>query len=597
MAIGHTPGGTGYVVPNDPNHPDVTPPDTVSIAYTVDARFREQGAKVDAAMRAAEAVMGMAGIGASSPIDSQTAALVRSTTTLTHDAVRSVVREVGVQARPLGLHAEDLGVKGNGIADDTDAFHAAASAAAKAGVPLVIPAGFSIGISSYKRLPEGLTMHTNGSSFQQLTRMGRAPVVGLGPRSTVVGGLRVQTLGGDACQGVHVADAPDVTVYGGIEVRSSTPGAGKANIRDNGVRVINSPRFTADRVYVENYDWAVWVDESPGFQIGWAEVSTYSLAVRIKGGCSQGRIHGGRVYKAGPNSAYLPGYNGLLMENQSASDDLRISNFTVDDAGEHGYRVSGFTTQTNIWFDHCMARGSGGSGFKVLGGDDNENGFRNRGITFNACTAIDSGTINRNCCGFLIQRADDVRLISPVVKKAKQTYSAVEGIRMSGVSHVTVVAPKILDTHKFAIHIDEACGNVQDVTFTDLHVSTPSGHGIYLQNPGVEFRDMRFKGGLVEVYDGDGAGFYAGRYTAPEDSGTWRGMNELEITFSDSTGATRQISTSSSETALGSFMADITMWRSADSAPSWPPFSGGSMILDRRLGTRQVLKGGVWAGL
>ena len=168
---------------------------------------------------------------------------------------------------------------------------------------------------------------------------------------------------------------------------------------------------------------------------------------------------------------------------------------------------------------------------------------------------------------------------------------------MSGVSHVTVVAPKILDTHKFAIHIDEACGNVQDVTFTDLHVSTPSGHGIYLQNPGVEFRDMRFKGGLVEVYDGDGAGFYAGRYTSPADSGTWRGMNELEVTFSDSTGASRQISTSSSETALGSFMADITMWRAADAAPSWPPFSGGSMILDRRLRSRQVMKGGAWVGL
>ena len=108
---------------------------------------------------------------------------------------------------------------------------------------------------------------------------------------------------------------------------------------------------------------------------------------------------------------------------------------------------------------------------------------------------------------------------------------------------------------------------------------------------------MRFKGGLVEVYAGDGAGFYAGRYTSPEDSGTWRGMNELEVTFSDSTGASRQISTSSSETALGSFMADITMWREAGAASSWPPFSGGSMILDRRLGTRQVMKGGVWVGL
>ena len=596
MAIGHTPGGTGYVVPNDPNHPDVTPPDTVSIAYTVDARFREQGAKVDAAMRAAEAVMGMAGIGASSPIDSQTAALVRTKSTLTHDAVRSVVQEVGVQARPLGLHAEDLGVKGNGIADDTTAFHAAAAEAVKQGVPLVLRAGMTITISAYKKLPDHLILHTNGAVFRQQTPMGRAPVIGLGASSTVVGGLRVQTLGGDACQGVLIADAPDCTVDS-IDVRSETPGAGKGNIRDNGLRIINSPRFTADRVYVENYDWAVWVDESPGFQIGWAEVSTYSLAVRIKGGCSQGRIHGGHVYKAGPNSAYLPGYNGLLMENQTASDDIRISNFTVEDAGEHGYRVSGFTTQTNIWFDHCMARGSGGSGFKVLGGDDNENGFRNRGITFNACTAIDSGTINRNCCGFLIQRADDVRLISPVVKKAKQTYSAVEGIRMSGVSHVTVVAPKIMDTHKYAIHIDEACGNVQDVTFTDTHISTPSGHGIYLQNPGVEFRDMRFKGGLVEVYDGDGAGFYAGRYTSPEDSGTWRGMNELEVTFSDSTGATRQISKSSSTAALGSFMADITMWREAGAAASWPPFSGGSMILDRRLGTRQVMKGGVWVGL
>lgn len=555
------------------------------------------------AVRAFDAVLAMSGIGPTSPVDAQTAALINQADTLTHDAVRSVVEEVGAQARPLGVHAEDLGVKGDGIADDTAAFYAAAAEAVKQGVPLVIPAGFSIGISSYKRLPEGLTLHANGATIRQLTQSTlRAPVIGFGPRSKVVGKLAVEAAGGDFCQGVLISDAPDVTVDR-IEVRSTVPGAGRSGgggnvaTRNNGLRVINSPGFTANRVYVENFDWAVWFEESRAFEVGWLEVSTYSLAVRIKGGCSQARIHGGHVYKAGPNSAYLPGYNGLLMENQSASDDIRISNFTVDDAGEHGYRVSGFTTQTNIWFDHCMARGSGGSGFKVLGGDDNENGFRNRGITFNACTAIDSGTINQNCCGFLIQRADDVRLISPVVKKAKQTYSAVEGIRMSGVSHVTVVAPKIMDTHKFAIHIDEACGNVQDVTFTDLHVSTPSGHGIYLQNPGVEFRDMRFKGGLVEVYAGDGAGFYAGRYTAPEDSGTWRGMNELEVTFSDSTGASRQISTSSSETALGSFMADITMWREAGAAASWPPFSGGSMILDRRLRSRQVMKGGVWVGL
>ena len=74
-------------------------------------------------------------------------------------------------------------------------------------------------------------------------------------------------------------------------------------------------------------------------------------------------------------------------------------------------------------------------------------------------------------------------------------------------------------------------------------------------------------------------------------------MNELEVTFSDSTGASRQISEWSSPNALGSFMANLTMWRGADAAPSWPPFSGGSMILDRRLGSRQVMKGGVWVSL
>ena len=595
MAIGHTPGGTGYVIPNDPDHPDVTPQDTVLIGYTNDARFREQGAKADAALQAAEAVMGMAGIGASSPVDSQTAALVRSTTTLTHDAVRSVVQEVGVQARPLGLHAEDLGVKGNGIADDTTAFHAAAAEAVKQGVPLVLRAGMTVTINAYKQLPAHLVLHTNGAVFRQQTPMGRNPVIGFGEHTTVVGGLHVRTLGGDNCQGVHLSGADNTTIdY--VDVRSETPGAGLANIRDNGLRILNSVDVQIGRVYVENYSWPVWAELCNGLRFGWVEAYGYAKAIHLDG-CSHVQIRGGHVYGKAPNSQYAPGYNGLLIEADEPTTSIHVKDFTVEDAGEHGVRLSGFKTQSNIWFDNCMARNSGGSGFKVLGGDDNENGFRNRGITFNACTAIDSGTINRNCCGFLIQRADDVRLISPVVKKAKQTYSAVEGIRMSGVSHVTVVAPKILDTHKFAIHIDEACGNVQDVTFTDLHVSTPSGHGIYLQNPGVEFRDMRFKGGLVEVYDGDGAGFYAGRYTAPEDSGTWRGMNELEVTFSDSTGASRQISPHSSETALGSFMADITMWREAGAAASWPPFSGGSMILDRRLSSRQVMKGGVWVGL
>ena len=594
MARSTTPAGIGYKDKHDLNDKVFTPADSEFVAVTVDSAVRGVHTELDRVKELAEAVLAMSGIGPTSPVDAQTAALINQAETLTRKAVNAVVETAKVSA--FGVRVDAYGVVGDGAKDDTDAFHAAASAAATFGVPLVIPAGMSIGISSYKRLPEGLTMHTNGSSFQQITPMGRAPVVGLGPRSTVVGGLRVQTLGGDACQGVHVADAPDVTVYGGIEVRSSTPGAGKANIRDNGVRVINSPRFTADRVYVENYDWAFWADQSPNLRIGWLEVSTYSLAIRFRD-CSQLRILGGRAHTAGPNSAYLPGYNGILMESDIAQEDVRIDNFTVENAGEHGYRVSGAVAQNNIWFNNCLARNVGGSGFKVLGGPEGTSTVYNRDITFNGCSAIDAGVFNQNTCGFLIQRGEGIRLINPVVRRAKQQFSATEGIRMSSCRHVTVSGARILDSQKYAVRLDEAFGQgMIDVTFSDLDIQVYTGNAIYLQNPGVMFKDIRIDG-HVENVSADGSGFYAGKGVAAEDSGTWSGMNVLRVVFSDSTGAPRQVSSYCSERALASFMADITMWRAADAAPSWPPFSGGSMILDRRLSSRQVMKGGVWAGL
>ena len=585
MAIGHTPGGTGHVVPNDPNHPVVTPQDTVSIAYTVDARFREQGAKADAALQAAEAVMGMAGIGASSPIDSQTAALVRSTTTLTHDAVRSVVQEVGVQARPLGLHAEDLGVKGNGVKDDTDAFHAAAAEAVKQGVPLVLRAGMTITINSYKQLPAHLVLHTNGAVFRQLTQSTlRAPVIGLGPRSTVSGGLIVETAGGDACQGVLISDAPGVTVDR-VEVRSTTPGAGKGNIRDNGLRIINSPRFTADRVYVENYSWPVWVELSNGVELGWVEASSYAKAVHVDG-CSNFRINGGHVYGTAPNSQYAPGYNGLLIEADVSTSNIHVQDFTIEDAGEHGVRVSGPMVQREIYFQNCVTKNSGGSGFKVLGSLLEDRRY-NTGITFDNCKAIDSGSVNQNCCGFLIQMAQHVTLINPEVRKLNKDYSAVEGIRVSGVKHLTISRATVMDTYKYAIRLDETCGDVSNVHI-DGRVHTTSGQGVHLQNAGVVFRNLNLDV-FVENTTVGGSAFYAGKGTAPQDSGAWAGINKLRLTISESTPAETAINRNSSDAALGAFFAEVTGRRGGD-----PAFRGGSTWMDTRLNTFQVRRANVW---
>ncbi|WP_419404309.1 hypothetical protein, partial [Micrococcus sp. F3Y] len=89
------------------------------------------------------------------------------------------------------------------------------------------------------------------------------------------------------------------------------------------------------------------------------------------------------------------------------------------------------------------------------------------------------------------------------------------------------------------------------------------------------------------VYAGEGAAFYAGRHTS-EDTGTWRGMNKLDITFSESTGAARQVSPYSSENALAAFTANIVGRDDTTSPGSWPPFRPGSTRYNLRLGTFQV---------
>lgn len=583
MARSTTPAGIGYKDKHDLNDKVFTPADSEFVAVTVDSAVRGVHTELGRFSDLVAALLKRDKLDPASVTDGQTAALINQADTLTRKAVDAVVETAKVSA--FGVRVDAYGVVGNGVKDDTDAFHAAASAAATFGVPLVIPAGMSIGISSYKRLPEGLTMHTNGSSFQQLTpSVLRAPVIGLGPRSTVSGGLIVETAGGDACQGVHIADAPDVTVDR-VEVRSTVTGAGSANIRNNGLRVINSPRFTADRVYVENYSWPVWVELSNDVEFGWLEASSYAKAVHVDG-CSNFRINGGHVYGTAPNSQYAPGYNGLLIEADESTSNIHVQDFMVEDAGEHGVRVSGPMVQREIYFQNCVTKNVGGSGFKVLGSLLADRRY-NTGITFDNCKAIDSGSINQNCCGFLIQMAQHVTLINPEVRRLNKDYSAVEGIRVSGVKHLTISRANVMDTYKYGIRVDETCGDVSNVHI-DGRVHTTSGQGVWLQNPGVVFRNLNLDVFVENTTDG-GSAFYAGRGTAPQDSGAWAGINKLRLTISESTPAETAINRNSSVDGLGAFFAEVTGRRGGD-----PAFRGGSTWMDTRLNTFQVRRANVW---
>ena len=163
MARSTTPAGIGYKDKNDRNDEVFTPADSEFVAVTVDSAVRGVHTELGRFSDLVAALLKRDKLDPASLADGQAAALINQADTLTRKAVNAVVETAKVSA--FGVRVDAYGVVGNGVKDDTDAFHTAASAAATLGVPLVIPAGMSVGISSYKRLPEGLTMYTNGSVF------------------------------------------------------------------------------------------------------------------------------------------------------------------------------------------------------------------------------------------------------------------------------------------------------------------------------------------------------------------------------------------------------------------------------------------------
>lgn len=154
----------------------------------------------------------------------------------------------------------------------------------------------------------------------------------------------------------------------------------------------------------------------------------------------------------------------------------------------------GVPAGTDIWFDHCMARGSGGSGFKrcwvaTITRTVSQPGHhvqRLRPSTQARSTYLQELPLPQFSVRMMLSSSTLGRLtVWPAWPDSGGGYPP-------GVAHVTVVAPKIMDTHKFAIHIDESVGTGRGYSrtctfypFRARHLFAESGRGV---------QDMRFQG-------------------------------------------------------------------------------------------------------
>lgn len=428
------------------------------------------------------------------------------------------------------VNVADHGVIGNGIADDTNGMLAALALARDTKTPLHIPTGLVIGLSAPITFHAGIVAFTNGSRFTTLAALGRTAIIQIQSNVIIHGGIDLTVTGGDDCGGITVSGASNVRIDV-VRAFSAVAGAGKNNTRDNGLKIVDSANISIDSVIIENFDHSFYAERVPDLRLGWVKFLTYKTGLHLDDVPRFRLFKGGEISGASPNTAFIAGHNGLLLGAELAgSENIRIHNLTVKDAGEHGFRVGGPLQQKNLWFTNCSAINVGGTGFKILGSTITDNVF-NENIVIDNFLAEDCGSTNENCNGMLIQMVKQCTINNPRVVKRNKTYAAINGIRLGGVHNVSINNPRVRDTSTYGITIDESHGACNDIEINNARVIITVGTGIYLKNPGVDFKDIRINGNVKSTSPSAGSIFYAGKgATAPADDGTWTGLHTLDLT-------------------------------------------------------------------
>ena len=468
MAIGSTPGGSGHVVPDDPDHPLVTPEDTVAIARMEEARFREVGTKLRDLLARMDAFAGAVGLAPGSPSDSAVAAFILDAASRTRSALDAVVgseiRSV-LDAGP--VHVSRFGAKGDGVTDDT----AALVAAADSGREVHFDGARTYNFVGPITISAGTRWMTHGALFYCTAPRSNYNIVL--QDETFVDALEASFAGGDDDRGVLVAGShveigrvrlvarkpSTVRNYRRRGLTIGQEGVGCQHVRLGDVRVEgfldsvgswNGTDVTVDRLTMRGHVQGLYLANPTRWTVRAGSADNVNLAVATGG----------------------PGENSILIETDGRVDagEVSVANFHSRESGEHGFRVGGQSPIVGITFDNCKSsrsgagNGTGGCGFKALGPTSilsNSRSAKHRNIRFINCTveSVAGSGGGRNFSAFNIGKCEGVSFVSPMVTRGtgNAEYTAAYGIAMIGCENVSISEPVIEYTMSAGIHVyDEA---------------------------------------------------------------------------------------------------------------------------------------------
>ena len=468
MAIGSTPGGSGHVVPDDPDHPLVTPEDTVAIARMEEARFREVGTKLRDLLARMDAFAGAVGLAPGSPSDSAVAAFILDAASRTRSALDAVVgseiRSV-LDAGP--VHVSRFGAKGDGVTDDT----AALVAAADSGREVHFDGARTYNFVGPITISAGTRWMTHGALFYCTAPRSNYNIVL--QDETFVDALEASFAGGDDDRGVLVAGSH--VEIGRVRLVARKPSTVR-NYRRRGLTIgqegVGCQHVRLGDVSVEGFLYAV--DSWNGTDV---TVDRLTMRGHVQGlflrNPNRWTVRAGSADKINMSMASGgPGENSILIETDGnvESGEVSVANFHSRESSEHGFRVGGQSPIVGITFDNCKSsrsgagNGTGGCGFKALGPTSilsNSRSAKHRNIRFINCTveSVAGSGGGRNFSAFNIGKCEGVSFVSPMVTRGtgNAEYTAGYGIAMIGCENVSISEPVIEYTMSAGIHVyDEA---------------------------------------------------------------------------------------------------------------------------------------------
>lgn len=515
MAIGSTPGGSGHVVPDDPDHPLVTPEDTVAIARMEEARFREVGTRLRELLARVTDIGVAAGIVAGSPDDGKVAAFVRDVDSLTRGALDDLLQSALGPVLDSGpVHISRFGAVGDGATDDT----AALVAAGASGREVHFDTDRTYNFVGPVTLTAGTRWLTHGAQFY-LTAARDAPNM-LIESDVYMDQLKLSFVGGDTDRGVTIRGS-DVQIDA-MRLVARTPSTVRNYRRralNVGVEGSGTSNVRLGHVRVEGWLDAVAVWQSTDVDFERLTIRGYVQGLLMRD-CARVHVQSGSAKN--PNLAMTkgqPGENGILVEDYDENrerGDLHFGDFHVDGSGEHGFRVGGQLPITGIHFDGCSTSGTGagsvekhgGCGFKVLGATTNPSPTaRHENIRFTNCVVEDvtPGMASHNFAGFNIGKSMNVVLDNCIVRKVNGPSSAAYGFALLGSENVSIINPTVEDTVGAAIRLysEETTADYQfGGAATDIHITggtlRRTTAGLLINGGGATIRRITMDGTTID---------------------------------------------------------------------------------------------------